>query len=147
MAFPGRTIRQDVMALRLGVEVAFVVTQSVYGKPWRDKTEVIGTAVVQSTVRAVRPPVEISGREFGSECDIELTVLSRPRDGVELRALVPQKISTSREWKQSGAALRRPLVPITAADVMLLTAQLEFRKADTDDAIERYALLASAISR
>ncbi|WP_252375000.1 MULTISPECIES: hypothetical protein [unclassified Nonomuraea] len=123
MAFP-RTTRSEVNRLKVGDDLFVVTTRMCWHNPTRDRTRVIGTAVVASEVVPYEKPVTIAGRDFTRGCDITVRALAPYLMGVELAPLVPQldAFPSKKAW---SAHLRRPLLEISASDTTLLTHELE----------------------
>ena len=122
MAFPS-TPRREVAALREGDELFLLTTRGAFHNPTRDRTRIIGTAVVTTSVARFDDALELAGRTFESGCSIEVTSLTPYLEGVELAPLA-DKLDTLRGKAHWGMLLRRPLVPIALADATLLRREL-----------------------
>jgi hypothetical protein len=123
MAFP-RTNRSEVNRLKVGDDLFVTTTRGCWHSPNRDRTRVIGTAVVASEVVPYEKPVVIAGRDFTRGCDITVTALAPYLMGLDLAPLVPRldAFPNKNTW---SIHLRRPLLEISASDATLLTRELE----------------------
>src|SRR6187401_3413296 len=63
MAFPDYR-RAETRALKVGDRLLLYTTRGCFRSPGRDRSRVIGEAIVTSNVGTLDQPVEISGRRF-----------------------------------------------------------------------------------
>ena len=118
MAFP-ETPRAEVAALTEGDRLFLYATRGAWRNPTRDRGRVIGTASVQSAVRAFDEPIEIAGRHFVSGCTLATDGLVPYPGGVELQPLV-QRLDAFPRPEIWSVYLRRALLRISATDARLL---------------------------
>src|SRR4051794_12270796 len=83
MAFPA-TPRAEVSALEAGDELFLVSTRGCFKNPTRDRTRIIGRAVLASAVTKADEPIELIGRTFDRTCDLDVTSLAPVLTGVAL---------------------------------------------------------------
>jgi hypothetical protein len=122
MAFP-QTRRPEVDSLAVGDELLLLTTRGCFHNPGRDRTRVIGRAVVTTPVVPLDPPIELVGRTFTRGCDLDITSLSSYLTGVELAELVP-RLGAFPDKANWSIRLRRPLLQLTVEDATLLRRQL-----------------------
>ncbi|MBE1603749.1 hypothetical protein HEB94_000597 [Actinopolymorpha pittospori] len=122
MAFPA-TRRHEVDRLAVGDELFLLTTRGCFHNPVRDRTRVIGRAVVSTRVEPLDPPLELVGRRFTRGCKLDIGVLAPYRTGVEVAPLVPKLDAFPRKdvW---SIWLRRPLVSLGQHDVNLIWSRL-----------------------
>jgi hypothetical protein len=114
MAFP-RTPRAEVAALAPGDRLYLYSTRGAWHNPTRDRGRVIGTAQVESSVRALDQPLEIAGRTFHSGCALSVQSLVPYPQGVELQPLV-EKLAAFPKPDVWSIYLRRALLRLPPAD-------------------------------
>lgn len=136
MAFPA-TPRREVAALREADQLFLVTTRGAFHNPTRDRTRVIGTAIVTTRVERFDETLELAGRTFESGCSIEVTSLAPYLAGIELSPLAHQ-LDALRGQAHWGMLLRRPLVPIGDADAALLRHELGRRSDEISESIASY---------
>ncbi|GKV72018.1 hypothetical protein [Pseudarthrobacter sp. NCCP-2145] len=136
MAFPARP-RREVSALQPGDELVLLTTRGAYHNPTRDRTRVIGTAIVHSKVAPFEPEVEIVGRTFASGCQIRLETLAPYSAGPEIGPLAPQ-IQALHGEKNWGWLLRKPLVLLDESDVALLKHELQSHLRELNESLLTY---------
>lgn len=136
MAFPA-TRRSEVDRLSVGDELFLLTTRGCFHNPGRDRTRVIGRAVVATPVVPLDPPVELVGRDFPRACDLQLTALAPYLTGIELRRLVPylDAFPDSTTW---SIRLRRALVPLSERDAELLTERMGDVASAPEDWLDGY---------
>lgn len=122
MAFPA-TPRAEVAALAAGDRLYLYSTRGAWHNPTRDRGRVIGTAQVESPVRALDEPLEIAGRTFHSECALSVRSLAPYPHGVELQPLV-EKLAAFPKPDAWSIYLRRALLRLPPADARLLDREL-----------------------
>lgn len=122
MAFPS-TPRREVAALRRDDELFLLSTRGAFHNPTRDRTRVIGTATVTTSVVRLDDVIELTGRTFESGCSIAVTALAPYLEGVELAPLAAE-LDAFRGTANWGMLLRRPLVPISSSDAERLRRDL-----------------------
>jgi hypothetical protein len=122
MAFP-QTRRAEVDGLAVGDELLLLTTRGCFHNPTRDRTRVIGRAMVTTPVVPLDPPIELVGRTFTRGCELDFTSLAPYLHGVELADLVPQlrAFPDKANW---SIRLRRPLVRLTDQDAALVRREL-----------------------
>ncbi|MFE6895597.1 hypothetical protein ACFVFJ_01875 [Streptomyces sp. NPDC057717] len=136
MAFPpGR--RTEVARLEPGDELLIYTTRGCWHNPGRDRGRVIGQAQVISPVRTLETPVEIAGREFVSECDLDVQTLTPFLTGVELAPLVERldAFPSAAGW---SCRLRRPLLELSKRDAAVLRKRLIDMERPVDDLVGKY---------
>ncbi len=89
MAFPAGRSRA-ARGLEEGDEIFLYSTRGCFGNPTRDLGRVIGRATVASSVRVLEEPVVFGERSFTEGCRLTVSGLSRFREGLVLRELVPR---------------------------------------------------------
>lgn len=136
MAFPA-TRRPEVDRLAVGDELFLLTTRGCFHNPGRDRTRVIGHAVVTTPVAPLDPPVELVGRTFPRGCDLRITSLSPYLTGVHLGDLVPRLDAFPDEATWS-IRLRRPLAALSERDAALLTERLDDAAAPPEDSLDGY---------
>lgn len=136
MAFPS-TPRREVASLRAGDELFLLTTRGAFHNPTRDRTRVVGTATVLTAASTLDLPVELAGRSFHSGCDLKVTSLAPYLHGLEVAPIAAtlESLLGQEHW---GMLLRRPLVPVTEADALLLRKGLEPHLVDIGDAVATY---------
>jgi hypothetical protein len=136
MAFPP-TRRAEVDRLCMGDELFLLTTRGCFHNPGRDRTRVVGRAVVGSPVARLDPPLELVGRTFTRGCDLEITSLTPYLTGVELADLVP-RLNAFPDKTTWSIRLRRALVALSEDDATLLRRQLESVALPVDIARSEY---------
>ncbi|GAA3257458.1 hypothetical protein GCM10020216_095190 [Nonomuraea helvata] len=123
MAFP-QTNRSEVNRLKVGDDLFVVTTRRCWHNPTRDRTRVIGTAVVTSEVVPYEKPVAIAGRDFTRGCDITVRALAPYLMGLDLASLIPRldAFPNKSAW---SIRLRRALLEISTSDATLLKQEFE----------------------
>jgi hypothetical protein len=122
MAFP-QTRRAEVDSLAVGDELLLLTTRGCFHNPGRDRTRVIGRALVTTPVVPLDPPIELVGRTFTRGCELDITSLAPYLNGVELAEFVP-RLNAFPDKANWSIRLRRPLVRLTAHDATLLRQEL-----------------------
>ena len=109
----------DAARLREGDTLFLYTSRGCFHNPTRDRGRVIGEANVRSELRPLAPALHLASREFSHGLDISVKSLAPFRTGFELADLVPklESLGTGKGW---AASLRRPLVPITQRDAVLI---------------------------
>ena len=136
MAFP-TTRRSEVDTLEQGDELWLLATRGCFRNPTRDRTRVIGAAVLRSAVKMANEPIMLIGRTFDRTCDIDIKGLAPVFTGVELAPLITQLRSfpNKRAW---SIWLRRPLLRLTEADADLLRPLLNDVTTRPQDVVQGY---------
>jgi hypothetical protein len=113
----------EVADLRAGDRLFLYTTRGCYHNPTRDRGRVIGEAEATSAVTRLDRPILIGDRQFTYACDIELKSLAPFREGVVLAEYVPrlEVFPDQRSW---SARMRRPLLPMTPKDALLISKEL-----------------------
>lgn len=75
MAFPA-TRRPEVEQLAVDDELFLLTTRGCWHNPSRDRTRVIGRAVVASPVRVLSEPLNLVDRTFTRGCSLKITSLT-----------------------------------------------------------------------
>ena len=122
MAFPA-TPRAEVAALAPGDRLYLYSTRGAWHNPTRDRGRVIGTAQVDSPVRALDQPLELAGRTFHSGCELSVQSLAPYPQGVELQPLVA-KLAAFPNPDTWSIYLRRALLRLPPTDARLLDREL-----------------------
>lgn len=137
MAFPERR-RHDARRLCPGDGLLLYTTRGAFHNPTRDRGRVIGEARVASPALGLDSPIVVAGREFTTACDIEVLSLAPVLHGVELAPLVTdmKAFPDPATW---SVRLRRPLVPLPAADANRLRRELRRVAGDPSAALSGYA--------
>jgi hypothetical protein len=118
MAFPA-TRRAEVTRLAPGDRLFLYATRGAWHNPTRDRGRIIGTATVDSPVRALDRPLQIAGMTFHSGCGLRIDGVVPYPGGVELQPLVPRLAAFPKPQAWS-VYLRRALVPLPERDAELL---------------------------
>lgn len=136
MAFPS-TPRLEVSALEMGDELFLVSTRGCFRNPTRDRTRIIGHAVLASAVTRVEDPIELIGRTFDRACDLEVMSLAPVLTGVALAPLVDQlqAFPNKEAW---SVWLRRPLLRLHATDADLVRPRIGEVAVDPDLVLQGY---------
>jgi hypothetical protein len=137
MAFPPRRLA-EAQRLRSGDRLFFYASRGAFHNPTRDRGRIFGEAEVATPVSVFDQPLELAGRQFTSGCQLRLRSLARMREGVELAPLVPEleAFPDERSWP---VRLRRPLVPLTAGDALLIRGALKGAVGRPADVLGSYA--------
>lgn len=122
MAFP-QTRRPEIDSLAVGDELLLLTTRGCFHNPGRDRTRVIGRAVVTTPVVPLDPPIELVGRTFTRGCELDIASLAPYLTGIELAEFVPQ-LAAFPDKDHWSIRLRRSLLQLTAVDATLLRRQL-----------------------
>lgn len=72
MAFP-TTRRSEVESPEKDDELFLVSTRGCFRNPTRDRTRVLGRAVLRAPVSMAPEPIELIGRTFNRTCSLEIT--------------------------------------------------------------------------
>lgn len=136
MAFPA-TRRSEVDRLAVGDELFLLTTRGCFHNPGRDRTRVIGRAVVTTPVAPLDPPVELAGRTFPRGCDLRITSLAPYLTGVELGDLVP-RLDAFPDDTTWSIRLRRPLVGLSEGDATLVAERLDSAAGPPENALDGY---------
>jgi hypothetical protein len=123
MAFPV-TRRAEVDRLAIGDELFLLTTRGCFHNPARDRTRIVGRAVVASPVVHLDPPLELVERRFTRGCDLEIISLTPYLAGIELARLVP-RLDAFPDKGTWSIRLRRALVALSERDATLVRRQLE----------------------
>jgi hypothetical protein len=139
MAFEEHRVGQ-ARQLNPGVGLMLYATRGAFHNPTRDRGQIIGSAIVTTSVAELDEPVLIGGRTFTVGCNLQIQQLARRGQGVVLAALVGelQAFPAKHAW---SARMRQPLVPLPAADVGVLRPHLDSAAAsplEVADAVESY---------
>jgi hypothetical protein len=123
MAFP-ETRRAEVDRLGVGDDLLILTTRGCFHNPSRDRTRVVGTAMVTTSVAPLDSPVAIAGRTFPRGCHLDINALTPYLTGVDLADLIPalESFPDKANW---SIRLRRPLVALTEHDAELLHSELK----------------------
>lgn len=123
MAFPAGRAR-SLADLPAGTRLVLYATRGAYHNPTLHRGRVIGLATTTSPVHTLDAPVRFGDREFTVGCTLKLEALTALHEGPELGPLAPRlhAFPKARAW---SVYLRRPLVPLDAHDLRLLTRALE----------------------
>jgi hypothetical protein len=137
MAFsPRRAAQAEV--LEPGDPLLLYTTRGCFHNPTRDRGQIVGELTVASAPRPLARPLVLAGRTFTVGCRLELVSLAPRGVGVDLAPLV-DRLQTFPDPSSWSARMRRPLVPLTAADADRLRTLLQPRLASgLDSAIETY---------
>lgn len=136
MAFPPLR-RREVNDLRQGDRLLLLTTRGCFHNPTRDRTRVVGEAVVTSPVTPVDPPLELVGRTFDRGCDLELFSLAPYLSGVELVPMIP-KLESFPDTRAWAIKLRRPLVSLTEHDGEVIRKALRPMTREPDELVNDY---------
>jgi hypothetical protein len=122
MVFPALR-RSQAAALAIGDELFIYTTRGCFHSPTRDRSRVMGLALVRSDVHDLAEPVVFSERQYTSGCRLDIKGVAPLREGVELSLLVPQlhAFPDARAW---SIRLRQTLVRLDKHDASLLKRQL-----------------------
>jgi hypothetical protein len=123
MAFPA-TRRPEVDRLGVGDELFLLTTRGCFHNPARDRTRMIGRAVVTTPVVPLHPPLELVGRTFPRGCGLEMASLAPYLTGVDLADLVP-RLDAFPDKTAWSIRLRRPLVALSGRDPALVRQRLD----------------------
>lgn len=146
MAFSQRR-RTSAEHLRPGDRLFLYTTRSCFKNPTRDRGRVIGEATTTSPVTALDAPVVFGDRDFTAGCSLRLDTLAVAHGGVELSKLV-EKMHAFRVPDRWAVYLRRPLVPLDAADATLIRTHLtQVAGPPTAEALDGYRELARVGAR
>ena len=135
-AFPS-TRRAEVDRLARNDQLFLVTTRGCFHNPGRDRTRVIGRAVVTTDVVELRPPIELAGRTFSRGCSLKITSLAPYLTGVDLADLVP-RLDAFPDKTHWSTRLRRPLVALSTDDAGLLRDALQGVAFRPDRTISEY---------
>lgn len=136
MAFPnGR--RDSAARLAPGDNLLLLTTRGCYHNPGRDRTLIVGTAVVTTPVVALDKVAHLAGRDFTTGCDLRIDSLARLREGVDVARLVDSLdlFPKKHAWP---AYLRTTFVPVGPKDEQLLRDELRSVTQRPDDVIPEY---------
>lgn len=146
MAFPS-TPRAEVRTLAAGDRLYLYATRGAWRNPTRDRGRIIGVAEVLDAVRSFDEPIEIADRSFLSGCRLAIGGVVPYPNGVELQPLV-SRLSAFPNPHAWSVYLRRPLVTLSDADVMILDSQVAPLTKPREDALQSYMEAArSRVSR
>jgi hypothetical protein len=145
MAFPsGRATA--ARRLKIGDRLLIYTTRLCFHYPSLDRGRVVGTAVVESEVGALEPPLTIAGREFTTGCSLIVEGLAAFRQGVELAPLVPL-LSIFPNPATWSIHMRRPLLALPAVDSRILERKLRPMLHAPADVIDGYLAAARSASK
>jgi hypothetical protein len=129
---------REAEALEGGDVLLLYTTRGCFRNPTRDRGRLIGRAIVESPVQRQERPVTFAGREYPLLVRLRIEVLAPLRTGVELAPLVPRLPATFPNPSSWSVRLRRALVPIEAADALLLERALSQETLPYEDAVGSY---------
>lgn len=136
MAFPaGRSA--SARRLEEGDEIFLYTTRGCFGNPTRDLSRVIGRAAVAGPVRVLEAPVRFGERAFTEGCRLEVHGLTRFREGVVLRDLVP-RLSVFPDPATWSVRLRRASLTLPPGDADLVRTELEPLLVPYGEGVEAY---------
>ncbi|MFJ9833665.1 hypothetical protein ACIRU2_20120 [Streptomyces sp. NPDC101169] len=123
MAFPaGRS--KAARALEEDDEIFLYTTRGCFRNPTRDLGRVVGRASVAGPVRVLEEPVVFGERSFTEGCRLEVSGLTRFREGLVLRDLVP-RLSVFPDPATWSVRMRRASLTLPPRDAELLRTELE----------------------
>lgn len=122
MAFPAYR-RAAAGRLNIGDELLLYTTRGCFYNPSRDMGRVMGVATVASHTVSLAEPVTLAGRAFTYGCNLCVSGVAPLHKGVELAPLVPE-LEVFPDTHSWSMWLRRPLLPLPAADAKLLRSKL-----------------------
>jgi len=136
MAFP-TTRRSEVDSLEKDDELFLVSTRGCFRNPTRDRTRVVGRAVLRTPVSMAPEPITLIGRTFNRTCSLEITGLAPVLSGVELAPLVEclDAFPNKQAW---SVWLRRPLLRLTEADADLVRPLVKAIVTQPSEALQGY---------
>ncbi len=111
--------------LEVGDQVLLYTTRGVFRNPPRDLGRVVGTAVITSPVVPLGSQRQIAGRVYTSGCELRITGLAPPGDGVVLADFV-ERLEVFQPYPRAWSArMRRSILPLPPRDAEVISAQLE----------------------
>jgi hypothetical protein len=136
MAFPnGR--REAAARLAPGDNLLLLTTRGCYHNPGRDRTLIIGSAVVTSEVVPLDEVTHLAGRDFTTGCELRIDSLARMHDGLDVVRLV-DRLDVFAKKHAWAAYLRTTLVPLGPNDQRLVTGELRHVTKRPADVIPGY---------
>lgn len=136
IGFP-TTRRSEVDALKPGDELFILSTRGCFRNPTRDRTRVIGRAILSTPVTFAKNPVELIGRTFDRIASLQIISLAPVLSGIELAPLVPQLYAFPNKETWS-IRLRRPLLRLPKADADLFRQLLNNIAEDPHTVLQGY---------
>lgn len=115
--------RSHATDLEAGDELFIYTTRTCFHRGYDDVGRVMGLATVKTKAQDLAEPVVLGGRRFISGCRISVQGLAPLREGVELRALVPELHAFPKPYAWT-AWLRRTLLPLDGHDAARLHREL-----------------------
>ena len=137
MAFPAHRAA-EAGALVPGDLLLIYTTRGCFHNPTRDRGRVVGEATVVSPVEPLKQAVVFQQREYPIGCRLALGGLAPRAQGVELAPLIPQ-LQAFPDPATWSVRMRRALVPLPSADVVLLREALAQHLVDRRQAFPSYA--------
>lgn len=113
-AFPG--MRREVRLLREGDMLYLHTTRGCFKNPTRDRSRVIGTAVVDSCVGALVDPPTFGDRTFPVGCRLRIGPIAPLHEGVDLAPIASRMDAFATLGKNWSFGLRRALVALSERD-------------------------------
>jgi hypothetical protein len=112
-------------------------TRGCLHNPTRDRGRDVGEATVASAVEWLEQPVVFQQREYPIGCRLALGGLAPRAHGVELAPLIPQ-LQAFPDPATRSVRMRPTVVPLPAADVVLLCEALAQHVVDRRQALPSY---------
>jgi len=139
MAFPAGRARQT-RPVREGDEVMLYTTRGCFRNPTRDVGRIIALGTVTTPVSVLPNPLRFGGREFTTECGIQILGLAPFREGLDIREHVHalSVFPNSRGW---AVRLRRTTLALPERDAELLRNNLMLYLRPYEETITEYEQL------
>lgn len=106
-----------------GDQLFLYTTRGCFHNPTRDRSRVIGRAVLTSDMAEVERPIQLAGRDYPFEAALRIDILAPAGHGVEMAQLT-SLLSCFPSGKSWAPFLRRSTVPLTMADTEVLLERL-----------------------
>lgn len=136
MAFPAHRAA-EAGALAPEDLLLIYTTRGCFHNPTRDRGRVVGEATVASAIEQLEQPVVFQQRQYPIGCRLALGGLAPRAQGVELAPLIPQ-LQASPDPATWSVRMRRTVVPLPTADVVLLREALAQHLVDRRQALPSY---------
>ena len=133
MAFTGNSGSRQ---LQSGDRLFVYASRACLGRRSGNRGLVIGELTVEGSLQRLAPVLRLGGRTFTHDCAINVELLMRFGEGVDLAELASQMLvfPHERHW---GGRLRRSLLRLPGADAEVLADSLR-RAGPKDDAVRTY---------
>lgn len=115
--------KREAEMLSAGDRLFLYTTRGCFHNPTRDRSRVIGMAVVMGKATSLARPVRFGGRDYAFGVGLQIKLLAPCRTGVEIAPLV-DSLATFPNPRAWSAWLRRSVVPLAGDDGDLLASLL-----------------------